>query len=276
MELTSIADPADPRVADYFELQDAALARSRGAFIAESPEVVRRMVLAGRFPIRSLFLEERRAAQLADVLARVPEGVPIHVAPQSVMDRVVGFHLHRGVLAAGARPEPADGLRLAAALGPGPRTVVVTEAIANHDNVGGIFRNAAAFGADLVLLDPRTADPLYRKSIRTSIGTALVVPFGTLSPWPEALGGLLRLGFTLLALTPGADARPLEALLASGGLPERVALLLGTEGVGLSTDALAAASLPVCIPMSAAVDSLNVATTAGIALFALRAARSAR
>ena len=268
--LVPISRADDPRVADYLELKEGALARRSEAFIAESPEVVRRAAAQSRFPLSSLFLAEPRVEQLAEAIAQLPAGTPVYVAPQAVMNEVVGFNLHRGCLAAGRRlpaPDPA-------ALLEGARTVVILEALANHDNVGVIFRSAAAFGADLVLLDPRSADPLYRKAIRTSIGTSLVVPFTRLEPWPRALAALHERGFTTLALTPRADALPLEALVhGEVKLPERVALLLGTEGTGLTDEALEVARLRVKITMPPGLDSLNVASTASIALFALDAAR---
>jgi len=186
------------------------------------------------------------------------------------MNGVTGFNLHRGCLAIGDRPRPArwqdviSGVRLE----PKAATIVVLERVSNADNVGGVFRNAAAFGADAVLVDPVSTDPLYRKAIRTSMGAALRVPFARAEPWPDALRELRHQGFALLALTPAADASPLRDCIAGvSGRP--VAVVLGHEGEGLSAGALEACEYHARIPMASGVDSLNVSSTAAIALYEL-------
>jgi tRNA G18 (ribose-2'-O)-methylase SpoU len=190
--------------------------------------------------------------------------VPVYIAPQEVMDRVVGFEIHRGVLAAGERGDPDAAPPLPAR---GPCRVVVLEALANHDNVGGIFRSAEALGAAAIFIDPRTADPLYRKAIRVSMGSTLTLPFARLSAWPDGLERLAADGFTLAALTP--DPRAADIRTFAPRAPERIALLVGTEGAGLSDAARARCSVALRIPMSSAMDSLNAATATAIALFSL-------
>jgi tRNA G18 (ribose-2'-O)-methylase SpoU len=281
-----IEDPGDPRIADYANLTDSqllarALAGDQeapgGLFMAEGDLVVRQL-LRSRMRVRSLLLTPSRIHTMRDVLEHVPADVPIYSAQQPVMDRITGFHIHRGVLAAGERPPPpelGDLLRRAS-------TLVVLEDLANHDNVGGIFRATAALGGlppagkeaavdgragAAVLISPRTCDPLYRKAIRVSLGAALHVPFARLDPWPAALGRLREEGFTLVALTPDRAATSIDEL--SPNQLGRVALLLGAEGPGLSAAGLAMADLKVRIPMSGPMDSLNVVVAAGIALHRL-------
>ena len=260
----------DPRVEDYRALREKDLAARRRAFIAESEVVLRVLLERGRYPIRSLFVADARLPKLADALVTTPLDVPIYVGTQQVLNAVVGFHIHRGVLAAGERvalPTPTDALaQLTGAL----HRVVILEGLTNHDNVGGIFRNAAAFGASAVLIDGPTCDPLYRKAIRVSVGGALVVPFARSQTSAELIEAARAAGFRLLALSPRPDAVPLYGL---AGVGERVALLLGSEGPGLSADAMAAADQLVKVEMAPGFDSLNVATTSGIALHAIRAAQ---
>ncbi|MCU0655476.1 MAG: RNA methyltransferase [Polyangiaceae bacterium] len=251
----------DPRIADYRAIREADLIGRRGLFLAEGEVVLRVLFTRSVFRIRSVFLAEGRVAAMRPLLEGLDEGTPVYVAPQGVMDGVVGFPIHRGLLAAGERGEPQGAEPLLAGLGPGPRRVVALEGVVNHDNVGGIFRNCAAFGADAVLLDATSCDPLYRKAIRVSVGATLVVPFAR---WSGSMAGLLRRhGFSVLALTPATDAPTLREL---GALPDRVALLLGAEGPGLSRESQAEAEHRVRIPMAPGFDSLNVATTSGIAL----------
>ncbi len=209
-----------------------------------------------------MLLAEKRVAGLAEILAALPADAPVHVASQAVLDSIVGFHIHRGILAIGTRAAELDAEALLAGLGPRAR-VVALFGVSNHDNVGGIFRNAAAFGADAVLLDAACCDPLYRKAIRVSVGAALTVPFVRLPEGPDAVALLRRHGFTCLALSP-AGAEPLHALVP----PPRAALLLGAEGPGLP-DAVMALARTVSIPMAGKFDSLNVATASGIALHQL-------
>jgi tRNA G18 (ribose-2'-O)-methylase SpoU len=263
MPIIEIDRADDPRIEDYRTVREADLLGRRGVFLAEGEVVLRVLLGRGRFPVRSLLLAAPRAAALAPLLASLPGETPVYVAPQGLMDGIVGFPIHRGVLAAGERGEPLPADALLAGLGPGPRRVVVLEGVVNHDNVGGIFRNCAAFGVDGVLLDEVSCDPLYRKAIRVSVGAAMFVPFARCGGAGEALASLRRHGFSVLALTPAADATALGAL---GTLPERVALLLGAEGPGLSGEALGGADRRVRIPMAPGFDSLNVATTSGIVL----------
>jgi tRNA G18 (ribose-2'-O)-methylase SpoU len=216
------------------------------------------------FPVRSLLGVPRRIDELAADLAGLD--VPAYATDAPTMAEVVGFHLNRGVLAVADRaasPDPAALVRDA-------RLVAVLEGVNDHENLGALFRNAAALGVDAVLLGPRCSDPLYRRSVRVSMGHVLRVPFAELSgPWPESLDVLRVAGLRVAALTPAVDAAPITA---SGMRGERIALLLGAEGPGLSADALAAADQRVRIPMSAGVDSLNVATAAAVAFHAVGSA----
>ena len=257
-----ITDPADPRVEPYRLLRERDLVGRQGRFVIEGEVVLRAFAAAGRHRLDSLLLAEKRVAGLAPILADLPPDAPVHVASQAVLDSIVGFHIHRGILAIGTRAADLDADALLAGLGPTAR-VVALFGVSNHDNVGGIFRNAAAFGAEAVLLDAACCDPLYRKSIRVSVGAALSVPFARLPEGPEAVALLQRHGFTCLALSP-AGAEPLHALAP----PARAALLLGAEGPGLP-DAVMAMARTVSIPMAGRFDSLNVATASGIALHQL-------
>jgi len=256
-----IADPDDPRIADYRALTDVAL-RTRwepphGLFIAEGELVLRRALRAGYEP-RSFLVDTKRVEQLADLT-----GAPVYAAAPDVLDRVTGFHVHRGVLASfHRRPLPTAADVLAAA-----RRVAILEEVNNHTNLGAIFRGAAALGVDGVLLSPTCADPLYRRSVRVSMGEVFAVPYAPLAPWPGALREVRDAGFALLALTPAADAVPIQRL--SPAQRERVALMLGAEGVGLSAAALAASDARVAIPMRRGVDSLNVAAAAAVAFWEL-------
>jgi tRNA G18 (ribose-2'-O)-methylase SpoU len=256
-----VADLSDPRLADYRNVPDPQLLRERGVFVAEGRHVVRRLLAEPRFTTRSVLLTPTALDAMADAIDRAPD-IPVFVVRQDAIDTITGFDIHRGCLAIGERPSP----RPWAELVRNARMVLVLERVGNADNVGGIFRNAAALGANAVLLGPACADPLYRKAIRTSMGAALRVPFAEMEDWPVDLSRLQASGFRLLALTPADSARPIEA--ASPG--DRVALLLGHEGDGLSDDALRHADVRVRIPMAEGVDSLNVATAAAIALHDLR------
>lgn len=248
--------PDDERLADYRHLKDVT-ARREGVVLAEG-ELVVRSLLRSALTVRSVFLTPTRFEALADALAEV--AVPVYVAPLDVLRSVTGFDIHRGAIAAADRPASA----VAAALLEGARRVVVLEGVNDAENLGSVFRNAAAFGCDAVLLSPTCADPMSRRAVRVSMGNALHVPWARLEPWPDGLGEVRRAGMSVVALTPGADAAPL-ARVAS----ERVALLLGAEGPGLSPDALAAADRRARVPMAPGVDSLNVATAAAVALYEL-------
>ncbi|MBK1785407.1 TrmH family RNA methyltransferase [Prauserella cavernicola] len=256
-------DAADERLDDFRNLTTADRRPDRpggrGFVIAEGTVVVRRLI-ESRYSLRALLGVERRFAELADDLADVT--VPAYVTSADVMSEVVGFHLNRGVLAVADRaPQPSPETILGHA-----RVLAVLEGVGDHENLGALFRNAAALGVDGVLLGPGCADPLYRRSVRVSMGHVLRVPFARLDDWPGALAGLRAHGFRVAALTPRADAVDLTKL-PSEAPHERVALMLGSEGHGLSDEALAAADLAVRIPMASGVDSLNIATAAAVAFY---------
>ena len=255
----------DPRIAAYRDLPDHALVRSRGLFIAEGRIVVRRIIEDGRWRVQSVLVSEAARNGLQPLLDRVADRVPVYVCAASAFLGITGHDIHRGCLALVERPpeEAPEALVRSA------RMVVVLEGVTNADNVGGIFRNAAAFGADAVLLSPTCCDPLYRKAIRTSMAAVLRVPFARFDAWPDGLVCLREAGFTVVALTPRAPARSLEEFSARPR-PERIALVVGTEGEGLSPALEEIADVRVRIPIADDVDSLNVAVAAGIALYALR------
>jgi tRNA G18 (ribose-2'-O)-methylase SpoU len=262
--ITAIRDPADPRLDDYRDLTVADRRPDRpggrGIVIAEGVVVVRRLI-DSPYPVRSLLGVPRRLAELEDDLAALD--VPAYEADADTMATTVGFHLNRGVLAVADRAEAPD----VAALARTARVLAVCEGVNDHENLGSLFRTAAALGVDGILLGPRCSDPLYRRSVRVSMGHVLRVPFATIpEPWPASLDVLRQAGLRVAALTPAADAVPLSAAGLSG---ERVALLVGAEGPGLSTEALQAADLRVKIPMASGVDSLNVATAAAVAFHAV-------
>lgn len=233
--------------------------------MAEGEVVLRTLLTASRFRPESLLLAETRLAKLAELLAHVPAGVPVYAAPQAVLDAVAGFHLHRGILALGVRGPQPSAAELLAGL-PERALVVGLVGLSNHDNVGGVFRNAAAFGADAVLLDPTCADPLYRKAIRVSVGAALRVPFARAESAEALVEALAAAGFEPLALTPRGDMR-----LANLRAAPRSAAVFGTEGEGLP-DTVLARCRTVRIDMAGGFDSLNVATTSGIVLHRLATA----
>ena len=257
-----VEDPADERISDYIGLTDPELRRRRGRgevdgsfFIAEGLVVIRQL-LRSSYRVRSLLLTPPRLAALQGDLEAVD--APVYVGAQSLVNSVSGFHLHRGAVASADRKVLPDAASLAA----GADLVVVTEGLNDHENLGALFRNAAAFGAEAVLLDPTTADPLYRRSIRVSVGQVLRMPFARAAPWPGVIEELVQRGFEVLALTPSTDAEDLECVQRR----PRQAVLVGAEGPGLSEAALAAADRRVRIPLVPGVDSLNVATAAAVAL----------
>jgi tRNA G18 (ribose-2'-O)-methylase SpoU len=261
--MIEVAEADDPRVDDFRDLSSADRRPDRpggrGLVIAEGVVVVERL-LASPYPPRALLGVRRRLDELAGPLAEVD--VPAYVADADVMARIVGFHLNRGVLAVADRAPEVDPADLAAEA----RRLAVLEGIGDHENLGALFRNAAALGVDGVLLGAGCSDPLYRRSIRVSMGHVLRVPFARLRSWPEDLKLLRDNGFRVAALTPDAAARP----LADVGLDQgAVAVVLGSEGPGLTEQAIAAADLTVRIPMTDGVDSLNVATAAAIAFHAM-------
>lgn len=255
----AIDDPLDPRIATYRDIRERDLTGREGLFIAEGEVVVRMLFGRSIHPPVSLLVAEKRVAALSGLIASIPDHVPVFAASQAVLDRVAGFPLHRGILAVGRRaPTPAIGTLLAGS-GPGA-TVVVLFGIANHDNMGGIFRNAAAFGARAVILDSDCCDPLYRKAIRVSVGAALTIPFARLGRGDDPLAILAAHGFESVALSPGG-----ASLLGEMERPDRVAVLFGTEGDGLPKSILDRVRT-VRIPMAGDLDSLNVATASGIVL----------
>jgi tRNA G18 (ribose-2'-O)-methylase SpoU len=265
-ELIEVTDPADPRLHDYSGLTDIALRTARepaeGLFMAEGEKVIRRALAAG-YPMRSMLLSPKWVEPMRALIEAAD--APVYVGAEPLLEAVTGFHVHRGALAA---------MRRVADREPGPlldraRRIVVLEDIVNHTNLGAIFRSAAALGMDAALLTPRCADPLYRRSVRVSMGTVFALPYARLESWPGGLETLREHGFRTIALTPGPTAVDLPDLRL--GAEEKVALLLGTEGEGLTDAALAAADLRVRIPMAAGVDSLNVAAAAAVACYALAA-----
>ncbi len=262
-----IDSPDDPRIAAYRDIRERDLVGRRGEFIAEGEVVLAMLVKARRHRAASLLIDARRLDTLTSLIDALPTDVPVYAAAQPVIDAIAGFPLHRGILAHGiAAPPLAAEVLLAEAAS--DDVVVVLSAIANHDNMGGIFRNAAAFGAAGVLLDADCCDPLYRKAIRVSVGTSLTLPFARLPRDVDLPGLLAGAGFRALALSPAGRADLHE--VARGG---RVALLLGAEGPGLDAALLQRAET-VRIRMAEGVDSLNVATTSGIVLHHLTAGRS--
>nr|WP_307847476.1 RNA methyltransferase [Micromonospora sp. D93] len=258
-----ITDPDDDRIADYRALTDVEL-RTRwepphGLFIAEGELVLRRALRAG-YPARSYLVDAKRVDQLADLDTG---DAPVYAATQDVLQRATGFHVHRGVLASfHRRPLPTAAEVLTAA-----RRVVLLEDVNNHTNLGAVFRGAAALGIDAVLLSPSCADPLYRRSVRVSMGEVFAMPYAKLDRWPEGLDQVREAGFTVLAMTPAPDAVPIQRLTPAQR--ERAALLLGAEGPGLTAAAQAASDVRVVLPMRRGVDSLNVAAAAAVAFWEL-------
>lgn len=264
--LSHIIDLDDPRIADYRHVSDARLIEEKGLFVAEGRLVVERLLAAGRYRVRSMLVKETDYASL--VPPAIDSPFPVYVASSDLMRRLTGFNFHRGCLALAERPAPVAAADVVAGLA-GDAMVVALEEITNADNVGGVFRNAAAFGVGAVLLSPGGCDPLYRKAIRTSMAATLRLPFARVAPWPDGLSELHAAGLSIVALTPAAGARDLAAFARDPGRPRRLALLVGTEGAGLSAAAEALADARVRIPMAPGVDSLNLATATGIALYSL-------
>jgi tRNA G18 (ribose-2'-O)-methylase SpoU len=254
VRLVPVEDAADPRLDDFRDLTDADVRPDRrGIVIAEGVNVVERLACSP-YRMRAVFGVPARIDALRPVLE--PLDVPVYEADKWRLSEVVGFRVTRGVLASADRPAPADPALLLRTA----RRVAVLEGLNDFENLGALFRNAAAFGVEAVLLDPQCADPLYRRSVRVSMGHVLRVPFAVLpGRWPDSLD-VLR-DFTVLAMTPDGSATPLREL----AVPDRWAVLLGAEGPGLSVAALAAADVRVRIPMASGVDSLNVATAAAVA-----------
>jgi tRNA G18 (ribose-2'-O)-methylase SpoU len=260
-----VTDPADARLADYISLRDVELRKSveaeHGLFLAEGEKVVRRAVESG-FAVRSFLMAPRWMNPLADVLDLAGDA-PCYVAPTDLIEAITGFHVHRGALAS-LRRQPLPGVSDVVATA---RRVVVLEDLVDHANVGVVFRAAAALGMDAVLLSPRCADPLYRRSVKVSMGAVFSVPYTRMTRWYDGLNELRQAGFLILALTPLAEAIALDEVVT----PERFAVVVGTEGEGLSERWLSDADVRVRIPMRAGVDSLNVAAAAAVAFYVLGA-----
>ena len=260
-DLHEVTDPTDPRLADYRDLRDVELRKhlesEHGLFLAEGEKVVRRAVEAGFTP-RSFLMAPRWLEGLADVLGRCE--APCFVVSEALAEEVTGFHVHRGALASlERRPLPTVESVLS-----GARSVLVLEDIVDHTNVGAIFRSGAALGFDAVLLAPRCADPLYRRAIKVAMGAVFTLPWTRLPDWYDALPTLSAAGFTTIALTLADDAAPIEQAVAGLG---RVALVLGSEGHGLSSRWEASADRRAVIPMREGIDSLNVAAATAVACY---------
>jgi tRNA G18 (ribose-2'-O)-methylase SpoU len=266
-----LAGADDERLADYLHLTDVALRSkhepARGLYIAESSTVLARALAAGHRP-RSVLLAPRWLpdveAMLSGALGDGAGDVPVFVAERAVLEEVTGFHVHRGALAAMHRPPLPPVARVLA----GARRVAVLEDVVDHTNVGAVLRSAAGLGVDAVLVTPRCADPLYRRAVRVSMGTVFQVPWTRLAPWPGGIETLRAAGFVTAALALREDAVSLDELAAHP--PDRLALVLGTEGDGLAAATVAAADLVVRIPMTGGVDSLNVAAAGAVAFWATR------
>lgn len=264
VEPTPVDDPADPRIADYVGLTDGArrMRHEAGAgfFIAEGEKVIARTAVAG-YPVRSLLLSPSRLADLTPAVAAL--ACPVYVASYDVLQAVTGFHVHRGALASFGRLP----LRTAADVLADATRVVVMEAVTNHTNLGAVFRSAAALGMDAVLLSPNSCDPLYRRTVRVSMGQVFSVPYAFLDEWPGGVDQVRGAGFRVLALTPAAGATDLADVRV--GPDEQVALLFGAEGPGLTEEVMARSDERVRIPMAAGVDSLNVGAAAAVACWVL-------
>jgi tRNA G18 (ribose-2'-O)-methylase SpoU len=259
-----VDDPDDPRLADFAGLTDAELRRrvevDGGFFLGEGPQVVARLIDSPH-QMRSVAITARRWEAMRPLLE--PHPAPVYRVPQAVLDRIAGFHLHRGVVASASRlppPDPGEVIRDAPA-------VAVLEGINDQENLGAVFRSALALGAGAVLLDPTCADPYYRRTVRVSMGAVAMLPFARLAPWPEALDVVRSAGFVVVALSPRPDAISIDHLDLHRG--RRPAVVLGAEGPGLTEAALAAADVVVRIPMPGPVDSLNVGHAAAIAFHRL-------
>ncbi len=263
MKLERIADAADPRLADYRSVRDPEWLRSRGVFLAEGRSVVRILLASSAFRARSVVVTEAALAAAGDALSTVDDAIPVYLVTNEVLLATSGVRFHQGCVAVGERVRAPSVDEVLAGAG---RVALALEDVVNPDNVGGLFRNAFAFGAGGALLTARCAPPLYRKAIRTSLGATLRIPFAMLARWPEDLALARAAGFTLIALTPDPRAQPITDLGAALPFPPRVLLLVGNEGDGLSAAALSLADLRLRIPMIGGADSINVATAAAIAL----------
>ncbi|TNC45907.1 TrmH family RNA methyltransferase [Mumia zhuanghuii] len=269
-EIVEVTDPSDPRLRDYVDLRDVQLRKllesERGVFIAEGEKVVRRALESGH-QARSFLMAPRWLDALSDVLATTD--APVYVMSEAAIEGVTGFHVHRGALASLDR-RPLMSVEEVLA---GARRVVVAEDLVDHTNIGAVFRSAAALGFDAVILSPRCADPLYRRAIKVAMGSVFWLPYARVDDWyafPDLLRGL---GWTSLAMTLAEDARDLREVAASN-LGDKVAVMVGSEGDGLSPHWTRSADVRVTVPMAAGIDSLNVAAATAVACWALGAPRS--
>lgn len=271
MGLIEIAELDDPRLELYRDIKDPQMRRREGLFVVEGRFTLRCLIEDSPFAPLSVLASPPARLALQDVLDELDAEVPVYQASSEVLQELAGFHLHRGCLALGRRPDDFGLKELvqAATRADGSSLLVVLEGLTNHDNVGGVFRNARALGADGVLVCPRCCDPLYRKAIRTSLGGSLCVPFARAEDWPAGIRELQAAGYSVVALDPEGES---IVTAASRGLPRRSALVLGTEGAGLSDEVLDLVDLRLKIDMAPGVDSLNVATASGIALHYFREA----
>ncbi len=271
MPIVEVSEPADPRLHEYAGLTDIALRTAvepaTGLYLAEGAAVIERALAVGHRP-RSVLVEHKRAAAAQQLLCRHPQ-VPIFSGPAELVRSVTGYRVHRGFLAAMHRPEE----RTVAEVADGARRILVLEDLVDHTNVGAAFRSAAALGFEAAVVSQRCADPLYRRSIKVSMGAVLSMPWARDPQWPASIAALRRGGFAVLALTPDPAALDLAAVAAAP--PERIALLVGTEGSGLSGGSLSGADALVRIPMAAGIDSLNAAAATAVACYALGTARTA-
>jgi len=265
MPVEEIVDSRDDRLAGYRDLTDVALRvafePANGVYIAESASVIERALDAGHEPF-SILMEDKWLPKMTPLITRFPD-VPVYVASTELLQDITGFHVHRGALALMKRPAP---VAIESVI-TDARRLLILEDIVDHTNIGAIIRCAAGLGFDGFLVTPRCADPLYRRSVRVSMGTVFDLPWTQIDPWPDSLNHLRDNGFIVVGVTPHAhNAVDLDAFDA----PDRVALVLGTEGDGLTTAALDACDESVRIPMHNGVDSLNVAAAAAIVCWALR------
>jgi tRNA G18 (ribose-2'-O)-methylase SpoU len=267
VSIERLARADDARLEKYRDVRDADLLRAHGLFIAEGRLVVRRVLGDGRFDVESVLVNDAALRDLGGAIDRLDAAVPVFVCPTDLFRDLTGFNLHRGCLALVRRPAPTPLRSLLTCA----KSLVVLDAVANADNVGGILRNAAAFGVGGVVLSPTSCDPLYRKAIRTSMGAALLVPFARCADtgWAGIIASLREAGFTIVALTPREPSVDLDAF-AARPRPPKVALVVGAEGNGLTPHIEAAADHRVRIPTTDRVDSLNVAVATGIALHRLK------
>ncbi len=267
MTIEPIQNADDRRLDDYRNVKDPEWVRRRDIFLAEGRRVLERLLSSSRFDVRSVLVTRPALESLRGAIGS--RAVPVYLVERRVLEHVAGVRFHQGCVAVAELPVERSPEEVLTSLGGRARRLLVLERVADPDNIGGLFRNGRAFGVDAVVLGPGCTHPLYRKAARTSMGATLDVPFARAGSWPKELAFLRATGFTLIALTPSPEALDITHLGATRPVPERIALLLGGEGYGLSEESLAESDLRVRIPMAAGVDSLNVASAAGIALHRL-------